>query len=556
MKTRTSTDPARILSLIEIALLLGLVALTWCWRWQQAGIANVDPDEIFLLGGVDRMARGMLPYVDHAEAHMPLVSRMLVPVWRVASERPDVLAPFRTLEWFAVSLAQLAMGVVAWRFGRLRAAAWALGVASAFGFYLERLIHVRFEPFATILALAAFAIFASRRKAGFGAREGIAAVVMGLATASHVSGPFLVAAFLIALFVLDSGARGVRSAILFGAMALGAWTGVFALILGKDLLTGFAALRSCFAFDTIYQAALRSDLTVYLPAILRESPVAATLLVLAMIAAHDAVLRRRYREPALVLALLMADFSIGIVLTRSPDYPQRYLPLATFGSIVAGLEIARRVDELRDGVALRVVPIAAVLGALALTWQTFGFLFAAPPIPPAYVKKPNEIPVPRLSAGYRILPDDALMWWDTGGAAPDAFRSRTLAEYRAVTRFLRTHSSPDDRVFSDWMNPPLRELPALHHHGAMIDIFERSPDLAKSPTAQAAYRRYNPDYRSSPRAEESFATMFDRANTRIIALDGSMGRAFRADAEFRRWMTEHYDLVLEPRSEIVFAVRR
>ncbi|MCL4235608.1 MAG: hypothetical protein KJ042_13935, partial [Deltaproteobacteria bacterium] len=544
---------------IEIALLLGLVCVTWCWRWQQARVANVDPDEIFLLGGVDRMSRGLLPYVDHAEAHMPLFTRLLVPFWTAVRDRPDFLSVFRVLEWLVVGLAQVALGCVAWRFGRTRACAWALGLLSTFGFFLERSAHLRFEPFATILALAAFAVLATRRKAGFGTREGVAAIFMGLATASHVSGPFLVAAFVATLLVLDvssTGVRAARSAIAFGVVAVATWFGVFAILLGTRLWEGLSALRDGFAFDAIYQAALASDLTVFLPGILRENPVSAALDVASLAAAHDAVLRLRFREPALVLAVLLADFSLGIVLARTPDYPQRYLPFVTFGALAAGLEISRRMRSTGEGRLTRFVPVAAALGAILLAAQ--GVMSMSPPTLAAFAlgENPNDEPVPRLRAGYRMVTEDVLLWWDTGGPAPDAFRSRSLAEFRAVERFLTARSESNDLVFTDWMNPPLRELPALHHHGAMIDVFERSPDLAESPPAQVAYRRYNPDYRSSTRPEESFAMMFDRTNTRLIALDGSMGRAFRADAGFRSWLVERYDLMLEPRSEIVFAVRR
>ncbi|MCC6159640.1 MAG: hypothetical protein IT350_16430 [Deltaproteobacteria bacterium] len=559
MKSTTQHRLSRILAICEISLLLGYVAIIWIWRWQQIGIAPVDPDEVFFIGGVDRMARGLLPYIDHAEAHMPLVSHLLVPLWKVVREQPDFLVPFRILEWCVVGLAQFALGAVAWRFGRVRAGAWTLGLLNAFGFALERSVQIRFEPFATILVLAAFGVFATRRKPGFGIREGVAAVLMGLATASHVSGPFLVAAFALTLLALDGGSAGVRAArssIAFGVVAVGTWLGVFAIVLGGRLWTGLAALRDGFDFDAVYQAALKSDLTFFLPGILRESPVTAALCILLLITAHDAILRQRHREPALVLAVLLADCSLAIVLTRTPDYPQRYLPLATYGALVAGLEVARRTKVAVEGVAGRLVPILALLAALAVVVQARSVLSAPNLTDPEFGVKPDDEPVPRLSDGYRILPGDLLLWWDAGRAAPDAFRSRSIEEYRSVVRFLKKHSGRDDRVFTDWMNPPIRELPALNHHGGMIDVFERSRELAASPAVQSAYRRYNPDYRSSTRAEESFAILFDRTNTRLIALDGSMGRAFRNDGEFRRWMTERYDLMVEPRSEIVFAVRR
>ena len=559
MTGRTPPRLRRTALIIEITPLLGLVALTWVWRWQQVKLAVVDPDEVFLLGGVDRMARGLLPYVDHAEAHMPLFSRLLVPLWTAWREHADFLVAFRLLEWLAVGVSQILLGVVAWRFGRWRACAWSLGLLNAFTFYLERTVHVRFEPFAAVLTLAAFAAFSTRKRPGFGIREGVAAVLLGLAAASHVSGPFFVAAFVVSLIVLDGGSNGVRamrSAFLFGTVAVASWLGVFAIVLGGRLWDGLVALRAGFAFDAIYQAALRSDLTHFLPGILRESPVAAALCIALLVAAHEAVVRQRLRDPAPVLALLLADLSLGIVLARAPDYPQRYLSVAMFGALAAGFEVARRMIVSRDGAFRRVAPAVAMLCALALTGQTLVPLTAEDPAPPAFARGPNDVPVPHLSAEYRVNPDDLLLWWDTGGAAPDAFRSRSRAEYRAVVRFLREHSDPSEHVFTDWMNPPLRELPARHHHGAMIDIFERSGVLAESPGTQAAYRRYNPDYRSFARPEETFAAMFDRTTTKIIALDGSMGRAFRADANFRAWVVERYDLILEPRSEIVFAVRR
>lgn len=545
---------------VEFALLALLIVSTTFWRWLNIPTLAVDPDEVFLIGSVDRAATGDRIYLDHIDGHMPAIHRLYRPILAAIGERPDVLVLFRRAQFPIMLLFLGSLLFAAWRLAGTRGALWAAGLWSSFPFLASLQTQVRYDFPAAIPVFLAAGILLKREKVETSNQLWIVAgALAGLAAIIHVTAPFYLAAF--GLWSLLSGGsdslrRTLARALLCGAVAVATWLALMTIALRFRLLEGLVGLLRAFVFDRVYQTEIGGSSGFFLPRLFQADPLPWLALGFAVVIGHYQAASARRRTPNLLLSLLLFDFGIIAVATRLPDYPQRYVPSLVGGALLGGVTIAHWLETPRFQWS-RVRALQGPAIALALAAWTTAALFVSSAYRVAEPQHAGTLPVDAVASPdggpARIEVESLLSWWSAVGRDLSPFHPRGPAELEAVERFILGYSARGDAVYTDWMNPPFRSLPVPQHHGLMIVVFEDSEILRRDPAAVRAYQHYNPAYKPE---KPSLIGVFERSRTKIIMLDGAVGERLRRDPVFKRWLVDRYDIWMEPRFLNAFAVLR
>jgi hypothetical protein len=565
LSCRTIAFAGRPAAAAGTALLALLLAAELCFHAWLIPRATYDPDEFFTVGVAWRIGQGQLPTVDFFEPRPSLLFKLYAAPLAALGERADIIDLFR---WFHGGLALLLCGLL-FAFHRrafdAKTALWALCLQNSLPFFVRATIHVRPDAPALILALAAALALAGAKDGPLGrSRAALAAVLFGLAAAVNITIPFLAvgaAAWVFLVKTRDSGAvAGLKAAVLFGVVAAATFLATYFVVFGVNAPAVWIPNARAFAFVRAYLGGLPNDSWLKVRRLLAENPLSWALIGAGLVYGHArwATVRRDRRPEA--LALLLADGGLLFVLVHDHLYPQHFLLLTIFAAGVAAAAV-------RDWAALaerRLRAAAAPMVALAMIVVFAAAALIAGRTDLAAMRERDAERPPVLAAAGVAMPGEfawvepeALQRWLK--KAPDfrkPFTYRSRARRAAQFQFVLANSRPGDVVYSDWLNPPYRDLPGAVEHGLMLPLIETSAALRDDPGLAELFRRYDPGYSpAEPRAEQVMMRLFATRRPALIVLDGSPAELFYESAEFRNWMSARYRFTFQPESGSVFALR-
>lgn len=562
----TESSRAR-LQAVEFIVLIAFLVGTVCYRVYLIEVGPLNPDEIFLIGGTFRVHSGMLPYLDYIEAHTPFIYKLYAPFFTLLAERDDVVECFRWVHLVWVGLFQVALFFVIRRSFRSWVALWSLCILNSFVFFVERTVHVRPDiPAYTVLMAPLWLCLGGGATSMRRGTYLLVTVSSALAFSLHLTTIFSVGALLGWLVARRRGGQAFRARVLLGVLLAGGFIGAYIAIcftlFGQRVCDALFRHLQMFQFDHLYLSSFYVDSVGIFKGIVRESPVAWFLVGCALLVFNMRFVRGRVKNPPIRLYLLLADLGALFLLARDNNFEQHYFALVIFGSVLAALAIREAV--YRAGTLWKRMPRGGWGLALAL-------LCAASSVA-AFRNK--ELRIESLARVDRFLvsPTIASATDDDGSLKLGALRQAWLTEgairfdpffpvpkrhREAQMRFLLNHSKPDEVVFSDWLNPPYRDLPAPYHHGYMISLFYKSRRLSQDPDLVRLIHRYDPYYRADDSgAGERMVRLFEARRPVVILVDGSIAELLVTSERFERWLSERYRFVFDPESASLFALRR
>lgn len=254
MEIRAQAGEARVLGWVTVTLILLFLAVRLPVLW----IERFNPDEFEALHGSYSIAKGLIPYRDYFENHLPLLHFLLLPLFGLfaaddSSEQAKALILAARVTMWAMSA--LAIGAVYW-VGRLRSGPTQGCVAAVLlcglTFYADKGFEVRPDVPAHLLLCVCWLTLAAASRIDSMDRRGpllgLSGASLALATLATQKilfswpGCFLLAGLVIAA---EPGPRRWRSAafwlggLALPLVALGAWFavhGAFASLIDQNLL--------------------------------------------------------------------------------------------------------------------------------------------------------------------------------------------------------------------------------------------------------------------------------------------------------------------------------
>jgi len=545
-------------------MLVCLVVASLLWRTMLIQLQTLNPDELFVLGGASRVCCGLRPYLDYVVALAPLIYRIYSPLIGRLGETPACVEYFRWLHFIITTMLLATLFMLIRRLYNSRIALWTLGILSGFLFFIERTVHVRPDTPALLMVLLSLWVLTQRRGHVFYIKkEVLAGFGMAIAFGLHVTVLFCIVPCLIWLLVDRSTGgswkgRGNRT-LWFGIAFVLSYGCLFLVMFGADAPWALGYYLRMFELEKAYQESFDPHVLRIFFSILLGSFLNWVLLGWALVAGNVKWGTGRLANPYTRLFILLADVGIVFLVARRRTFEQHYIQLVLFGSLPAALTLLEwdKRAAMRFGsrggfvgvLAAGVLGISAGLGAVSNYFTDE----EKDRMEDQYVQEAR-----RTFAGKEGSADvDLVRRWSRGRRfLSDPFYYRSKKHREAQLRFLLTHSKPDEVVFSDWLNPPYRNLPAPYHHGYMISLFYKSHRLSQDPELVRLIHRYDPYYRADdPGPGERMVRLFEATRPVVILVDGSIAELLVTSERFGQWLSERYTFVFDPESASLFALR-
>jgi hypothetical protein len=550
----------------EFIILVAFLVGTALYRIHLIEVEPLNADEIFLIGGAFRVHSGMLPYLDYIEAHTPFIYKLYASFFTVLAERNDVVDCFRWVHLVWISLFQVVLFFVVRKAFRSCVALWSLCILNSFVFFMERTVHVRPDiPAYTVLLVSLWLCLGG---GGLSTRRGtyfLVTVSSALAFSLHLTVGFSVGALFAWLVTYECRDRPFGARLLLGLLLVGGFVGVYIAIcftlFGQRVFDALFRHIQMFHFDHLYLSSFHIDSVGIFKGIVRASPVSWFLVGCALVVYNTRFVGGRLKNPSIGLYLLLTDLGVCFLVARDNNFEQHYFALVIFGSVLAALAIREVVG--RPGI---------LWGWMRRSGCGFGlaFLLAVSSVA-AFRQKELRIEslarverLPQCSTIASAIESEGTLklgalrqaWLREGAISFDPFLSVPKKHREAQLRFLLMHSKPDEVVFSDWLNPPYRNLPAPYHHGYMISLFYKSHRLSQDPELVRLIHRYDPYYRADdPGPGERMVRLFEATRPVVILVDGSIAELLVTSERFGQWLSERYTFVFDPESASLFALR-
>ncbi len=545
--------------------MLALLVAELCFHAWLIPRVTYDPDEFFTVGSAWRISQGKLPFLDILDVHPPFLFKLYSVPLAWLGERADIVDLFRGFHGGLTLLLCWLMFAFYRRAFDAKTALWALCLQNSLPFFVRTTIHVRPDEPALLFMLAAALVLAGPKDRPL-TRSGVAlaAVFSGLAAATHITIPFLVVGAVAWLFLVraqDAGwLAGLKTCSFFGAVAIATFLATYFLVFGVKAPAAWIANAELFSFVRVYLDEMPNQAWLTFRNLLAENPLTWALLGAGLAHFHVRwVIARRARLQE-ALPLLLTDGGLLFVLFHDQIFAQHYLLVTVFAAGIAAAAI-------RDGtaaVARRLRAHSAPVAELAMILVFAATTVNAGRADLAASRERDAVPPPELVAAGATR-DGKMAWVDPETArhclkkAPglqQPFAYRAQPQRAAQLQFLLENSRPDDIVYSDWLNPPYRELPVAVNHGLMITLYENSKALRQSPRLAALLRRFDPDYSpAESAADQVMIRLFAAKRPALITLDGRMAQLFCDSRDFRDWLSARYRLTFHPESGSFFALR-
>jgi hypothetical protein len=546
------------------ALILGLfLTATFAARAFLIGAAPPNPDEMHLLGGAYRAGLGQLPSIDYIEGHAPLLARVYAPLVSRIGERADVLDPIRRLHWgMTLGLFVMAYFLIR-RAAGARVALWTVAIANGFTFFVLRTVHARPDlPALLPLVGAIWLVLGEGRERAKAPVLALVGTLFGVSISFHPTMIFPLVAVLLWIaverLVWEPRAGVVRAVALVGFAAAATCAAGLVIVYGARAAEAISQIVRTIDVDRFYVARPPEGYLRY--HVFLASPLPWIVVGEALATYHLRLIRRQTVRPVERLFLAMADLGILMLALRGQRFEQHFIFVALFGSVLAAARIGGFLATLGQR-APRKLSAAAALAAL---------VFAVGSAVPAGIyahresalidnetRYVHDVPPPPHGEDGSCTPAATHAWLARRPNVLLPFRYESRDTLVAQIRFLLAHSSRDEPVYTDWLNPPLRLLPVPYQHGLMISRYYASAALRDAPRMVAFLARYDPTFTLADRTEpEHFLRLFGARPPRLVLLQGSMARLFTTSTSFREWLTARYALVFDEPSGAFFAVRR
>jgi len=533
------------------------------WKIALTRTEAINPDEVFMVGGVSRVESGLLPYLDYIEVHAPFIYRVYAPILHRIGETSTYVDVFRALHGVLSLVLLVTLFLLVRRLYGARTALWALCILSAFVFFAQRSVHARPDTPALVLLLLALLVLARPgAPSSPGKRSVLAGCILALAFSFHITLLFSVAAVFLWLFLEKPRREGILARNFWAATTafLLSYGLILFLLFGTQTASALLCHARSFQLDGLYQDVYDPDTLRIFFSILRQSPLPWLLVAGAVLLFNFRWMAGRLTNSYTRLFVLLADGGVVFLLIRENNFEQHYFTLVVFGAVLGALmlrEGERRVwgryGERKAGMLGLLAAALLTVTALAAGFSTYRALQEEEKTEERRAEKAMHA----LSLhGDSFLDAEAVRaWLRERPFLFDPFGYRTKAQREAQIRFLLKHSDGGEVVFTDWLTPPHRPLPARYHHGFMISLFYRSNRLRGDPATIRFVRRYDPGYQAADGTEAGhMIRLFETAPPKLILLEGSIGRLFTASDRFFRWVDGRYVFLLDRGSGSVFAV--
>jgi len=551
--------------IIETLVLALFLVSTLAWRIFLIQRETINPDEMFLVGGAYRVHSGMLPYLDYIDVHAPLIYKIYAPLIGLIGERPDFVDIFRWINWFLMVAFCIVMFLLIKRAFNGILALWSLCILNSFVFFIESTVHARPDALALVIFLLSLFLLISRNKNGDSTwRRILSFIGFGLATSLHITIAFPTAAVLIWLLIENWG-RGSRlqafkTAFFCGMASVIAYVLSCAIVFGHRLSAALIMYPKMFKFDRLYQSLAEYNTLQIFKTILSNSPLPWILIGCAVLISNVKWLTRGLKNSHAKLFTLLTDMGVAFLLVHE-DFEQYYFSLVIFGSILAALMLKEWTRNLQSRFHHTPKGVFDLSIALVLTLSSLAtcanFQIQMEKKDSFARKRLSNMQMPALQADGSWAPSDIKKWMAQQAPSFDPFNYRPKEQRIAQIQFMLEHSKPNDVVFSDWLNPPYRNLPAPIHHGYPISLFYKSRKLRNNPKMVELLHHYDPYYSIDDQSEtEHMIRLFEKTQPTLLLLDGSLGQLFFSDDIFQKWITDRYRLIIEPKSSSVFAILR
>jgi hypothetical protein len=308
---------------------------------------RVDSDEPQHLHVVWGWVRGLIPYRDFYDNHMPLFHLLFAPVVGAIGETPRILFYARLL-MLPLALASIALTyVIAARLFDRTTALWAALVVSVFPTFLLKSLEFRNDNLCVLLTLAAVALILNRRSP---ARAFAVGLILGVSLAVSIKTIVILGALAIAFLKFDrrprlwlAAAAGVAVVPLLVAAFFAAHGALDDLVYCAIELNGRVpvppwrriggiAVSAVVTFVTLRRAKtlLGAVPALFVGVLFAVSPVISPrdylpILPLVAILAVHALRQRQALLQALPPLLMLLTFVEGELWRRPDDYPRRLI---------------------------------------------------------------------------------------------------------------------------------------------------------------------------------------------------------------------------------------
>ncbi|GEM_PF-4392981 len=532
------------------AVVLVFLALVYAFRLYLISHLPFNPDELFNLGCSWNMAHGLQPYFDFIVPHPALLYALLKPLAGGNLATADMIMIGRLFSWLNMALFAVVLHLFLRKYMAPVISLLTIAYLNNFSFFLERTVHLRHDtPALFLVVLSMLLVTAGKRRNAFFIMGGF---VGGLACAFHLLAVPIVAGMALWLLVFSEPAewkiRG-RHFLGFSLTAALTFLAQYPLLFGGAALEAVKSQLDMMSLTRLYLANTQTDSWYIFFENVFGDPAWWFLPIGGWLWAHWRLLVSRQTFPAWQkLLLILIDINLLWIFLHKPNFEQHYLYLVVFGSILGFLCTfvkTKSEDFGYIGSTLFVVVFMVMLG------HNYYYHLNKPPAElwrPSYV----QWSFPSLSTQdvreYLHANDETLM---------DPFNARTNKQRRAQMDFLVAHSEPQDVVFTDWLNPPLRRLPVPEHHGNVISAYYRSTELPKDKELTALVQHFDPTYQpADPDQAAHFIRLFSTRTPAVILLEGSLAKLYYEADSFTQWLDEHYEMRMEPVSGSIFALRR
>lgn len=534
---------------IAEAVVLVFLILVYAFRLYLIPRLPFNPDELFTLGCSWNMAHGLQPYFDFMVPHPAFFFVLLKPLVDSNLATADMILIGRLFSWLNMAL----FAVVLHLFLRKHLAPilsfLTIAYLNTFSFFLERTVHLRQDTPALFLNVLAIllVIVGKRRNATFV----LGGFVGGLACTFHLLAIPIVAGIALWLLIFSEPAEWkirVRHFLGFSLTAALTFLAQYPLLFGGATMEAVKTQLDMLSLTKLYLANVQTDSwqifyhVAGTMAFLWIPPVAGWLW------AHWRLLVSRQTVPAWQkLLLILIDVNLLWIVLHEPNFEQHYLYLAVFGSILGSLWMFPKIKSEKISYIGSTIIIVFFIVILGHYYYHFN-------VSPAELRRSSSV---EWSSSSLSTQDVREYLHDNEKILMDPFNARANKQRRAQMDFLVAHSTPQDSVFTDWLNPPLRRLPVPENHGNMISAYYRSTQLPKNEELTALVKHLDPTYQpADPDQATRFIRLFSARTPAVILLEGTLAKLYCEADSFTHWLDEHYKMRMEPVSGSIFALRR
>lgn len=544
---------------IPVVVLVG----TFFWRMYLLNYLHYNPDEFFYLGAGYRVANGLMPIIDFPISHAPFFFVAISPIVDLVGPRADFLDVFRLFQVGATVLFLLTLFFLVRKFYDTTVALFSLMILQSFEFFTIRTVQFRPDMIGYVIFFIGLFLFLSRDRIWLIDRKAIAgAAIFGFGFSCFIN---LIVPFSgLLLWVLLEGRRNqrTRSALKTILVVTGVFLAAYLLtvlfVFGKQIFrayweyaVGFAGMKTSVSFD-------QSNWTIA-ERVISRNPFSWAFLLFAILVFHWRWFSGREQNAINRFFAVFTDFGFLFMLLIFFVFEQHYFFVLIGGSVLAASLLGAWLQQNKLWVrvfGLCVLLLFPVFSVRAINESTDSL--ALENAEENY--RCNQMKMGALRLGG--VSSQPYRNWLQG--KPDSFFApfhyKTKEQQIRQIDFILRHSSEQDTVLSDYFNPPYRELPTKVMQGWIINrIYRINSEFMENNLwwTRKVYNRYDPYYSLARTTQaEHMLNLLQRAEPRLVLLDGSYLNLFTRSDEIHQFVSDNYRIQQDADGCVMYAVHR